>query len=378
MNDDEIRWITINGQHVPIHEGESKREAVSKFISSKKTRKNKVEEFKRKKQSNNKIDTNKDYRLVPENEKYINKIMNDKLKRSLNRKKTSVQEAVDRYNAEHERQRKINEEILKHYDEEEKKGKIKKFVKKGNTYIPIRENENEKDVVKSYSRENDKERMNKIKDLQHNERLAQMGARQSLGAKGDREVAEAESRRGRLIKYTLENKDKIKKWADEYDDERNQRAYEKTKRGEGLTKEEYFGFLARGPKEGDLMLTGEGAKRVGRNGSLEDIQESEYRDNVYVGKQQTSQVKVKGENNIIPRDFKKAYGKFKIKSTANSENQDDRFEITKDDYGRYLAKNLRTGETYQTFLSHLRNNNVFEFENEKEETIRKFKQRKGK
>ena len=232
MNDDEIRWITINGQHVPIHEGESKREAVSKFISSKKTRKNKVQEFKERKQSNN---------------------------------------------------------------------KIKKFVKKGNTYIPVRENENEKDVVKSYSRENDKERMNRIKDLQHNERLAQMGARQSLGAKGDREVAEAESRRGRLIKYTLENKDKIKKWADEYDDERNQKAYEKTKRGEGLTKEEYFGFLARGPKEGDLMLTGEGAKRVGRNGRLEDIRENEYRDNVYAGKQEKikNYVEKKKTNNRI-------------------------------------------------------------------------------
>ena len=97
-------------------------------------------------------------------------------------------------------------------------------------------------------------------------------------------------------------------------------------------------------------------------------------------KEELSQIKVKGENNIIPRDFKKAYGRFKVNSTANSENKDDRFEITKDEYGTYHAKNLRTGQVYTTFLDHLRNNNVFEFENNnsKKETINNYKRRKGK
>lgn len=84
-------------------------------------------------------------------------------------------------------------------------------------------------------------------------------------------------------------------------------------------------------------------------------------------KEQTSpDIKVKGDSNIIPRDFKKGYGRFKIETTANNEHLDDLFEITKDEYGEYHAKNLRTGETYATFGSHLRNNNVFEFQNKNE------------
>ena len=70
------------------------------------------------------------------------------------------------------------------------------------------------------------------------------------------------------------------------------------------------------------------------------------------------------KNNKIPRDFEKGYGKFKVETTG-SKNLDDRYEITKDEYGQYHAKNLRTGETYQTFADHLRNGNVFEFEDSK-------------
>ena len=90
-----------------------------------------------------------------------------------------------------------------------------------------------------------------------------------------------------------------------------------------------------------------------------------------------SQVKVKGEENVIPRDFKKSYGKFKVETTANKGNKDDRFEITKDESG-WHAKNLRTGETYATFREHLSNNNVFEFENtnNKQETIKNYVEKK--
>ena len=69
---------------------------------------------------------------------------------------------------------------------------------------------------------------------------------------------------------------------------------------------------------------------------------------------------IKSKNNVIPKDFKKGYGKFKVETTG-SKNLDDRYEITKDEYGDYHAKNLRTGETYTTFASHLRNGDVFEF-----------------
>lgn len=76
-----------------------------------------------------------------------------------------------------------------------------------------------------------------------------------------------------------------------------------------------------------------------------------------------SDVKVKGDRNIIPRDFKMAYGKFKVE-TSGSGNLNDRYQITKDDTG-YHAKNLRTKETYTVFDTMLRNNNVFEFEKKK-------------
>lgn len=70
------------------------------------------------------------------------------------------------------------------------------------------------------------------------------------------------------------------------------------------------------------------------------------------------------KNNKIPRDFEKGYGKFKTE-TNMSKNLDDRYEITKDEYGEYHAKNLRTGETYATSGNTLRNGNVFEFEDSK-------------
>ena len=86
----------------------------------------------------------------------------------------------------------------------------------------------------------------------------------------------------------------------------------------------------------------------------------------------------KVKDNVIPRDFKKGYGKFKVKSSA-SDNIDDRYEITKDEYGTYHAKNLRTGETFTTFSSHLRNGNVFEFEKDDTKAkVERYKKRKGK
>lgn len=86
----------------------------------------------------------------------------------------------------------------------------------------------------------------------------------------------------------------------------------------------------------------------------------------------------KVKDNVIPRDFKKGYGRFKIKTNAN-ESVEDRFEITKDEYGTYHAKNLRTGETFTTFSSHLRNGNLFEFEKDDTKTkIEEYKKRKGK
>jgi hypothetical protein len=101
---------------------------------------------------------------------------------------------------------------------------------------------------------------------------------------------------------------------------------------------------------------------------LQANRSNEYFQKVLNENNQSSNIKVKGENNIIPKDFKKGYGKFKVETNSNKGHLDDRYEITKDEYGEYHAKNLRTGETYATFGSHLRNNNVFEFENNEKST----------
>ena len=59
MNKEPDSWITINGQHVPIFEGEGKREAVSRFLNKKTSRveRNKdkydtINKYKKRKSSN--------------------------------------------------------------------------------------------------------------------------------------------------------------------------------------------------------------------------------------------------------------------------------------------------------------------------------------
>lgn len=167
MDDDNIRWITINGQHVPIHEGESKRQAVSKFINKKmsrvernKDKYDKIDSFKRKKQSNNK---------------------------------------------------------------QEKR----RLVKQDNKYIVARENETDEEAIKRYNKEYNPEQIK-----EYNE----------------------DKRRPALMKFAQDNKEQIKKWVNEYDEETDKRAFEKTKRGEGLTAKEYFGFLGQKPKAGEDVV----------------------------------------------------------------------------------------------------------------------------
>ena len=88
MKDDNIKyWFSLeNGVHVPVREGESKREAAQKVIGKmsrverNKDKYNKIDNFKRKKQSNNKIEENeqdqkrlrslaKEYQIANDDEK---------------------------------------------------------------------------------------------------------------------------------------------------------------------------------------------------------------------------------------------------------------------------------------------------------------------
>lgn len=165
-------WITINGQHVPIFEGESKREATSKFINKKMSR----------------VAKNKD--------KY---------------------ETIDRF-----KERKASNKL----DNEPKKKM--RFVKdKDNRYIISRGQESDEEAIRNYKRK--------------------------YGDENERNEEEP-TRREKLIKFTQENKEQIKKWADEYDEKTNRQAFEKAKRGEGLSAKEYFGFLGSDMKPGSVIL----------------------------------------------------------------------------------------------------------------------------
>ena len=221
MNREPDDWITINGQHVPIFEGESKREAVSKFIKNKtsKVKKNKydkIEEFKKRKATN----------------KY--NVSNDGNKYELNedeRKKVMHKLGLDRDN-----------KLKKEFEVSEDGTRF---------------------VMKPELREKYEKKLglNKYRDLTNKE---------------EENVAEefANQRRNALAKFTQNNREQIDKWTSQSDDKTYDRIYEKTKRGEGLTLKEYYQYLGRAPKEGDIIIAGgkNGEDvRVGKNGKLEII-----------------------------------------------------------------------------------------------------------
>ncbi len=81
--------------------------------------------------------------------------------------------------------------------------------------------------------------------------------KRNYGDEKEREQEEKDEqdakRRQRLIDYTQNNREQIKKWADEYDEETNKQAFEKAKRGEGLSAKEYFGMLGSQERPGDII-----------------------------------------------------------------------------------------------------------------------------
>lgn len=162
-------WITINGQHVPIFEGENKREATSKFINKKMSRvaKNKdkydtIDTFKKRK-ATNKLDNDKKIRLVKD---------------------------------------------------------------KDNRYIVSR-GESDDEAIENYKRK--------------------------YGNENERNETNEPSRRAKLMRYTQENKEQIAQYGREFDEETERKAFEKTRRGEGVTAKEYFGYIARDERPGDII-----------------------------------------------------------------------------------------------------------------------------
>ena len=213
MKDDIVGWFTTEtGQHIPLREGETKKEATERYLNKKMTRvqKNqnkydKVDEFKRKKISNNKIDDKKD-------------------------------------------------------DDD-----IKGYVKKGNTYLPIRKGEDEEIAIKRY------ENTFRATDSKTREEQEQW--------ENQRKASNIE-RCQKLVKFTQANKEQIDKWVSEYNDTTDERVAEKIKNNEALSLKEYYGYIARNPKAGDIIVAGGNNGEdviVGKDGKLKAIEDYKKR-----------------------------------------------------------------------------------------------------
>ena len=182
-------------------------------------------------------------------------------------------------------------------DEVNKRSKIKKLVKRGNTYIPIRENEDEKERLREYKKSNNKDRIERIKSEQKKEELLQRGVAQGFGEEARQEVKQAQERKGRLLEYKSkdeldrndpefrkkalnklgnflqDNRELIDKWQKEYDNTKRNRdvTMKKLLNHEKVSLKELVGFAHAGPFPGDIILAGgENGEdvRVGENGEL--------------------------------------------------------------------------------------------------------------
>lgn len=202
FNEDDGVWRTINGRRVFIRDGESVESAMSrsgKFKSMSRVEKNKdkydkINKFKERKQSNLKV-------------KYH---------------KTDTGVEVD----EEDRKR-IMKELG--YDNDKLS---KDFEKIDSNKYEMKKEEREK-VFKKLGLRNDNEDIEEPTPIRKDEQDAK--------------------RRAKLMRYTQENKEKIAQYGRDFDEETEKEAFEKTQRNEGLKAKEYFGYIGRNEKPGDII-----------------------------------------------------------------------------------------------------------------------------
>ena len=208
MNKEPDSWITINGQHVPIFEGEGKREAVSRFIKNK-----------------SRVSKNKDkYEIINEykKRKATNKLDEDK------------------------------------FDWRGDKQDFKKLIPvKDNRYIVVRNDETDEEAINKFNKRENPANMERIEEKRFDKKYGI-------------ETYDTKRRQG-LINFTQDNREQIKEWQKDFD---NDAVGEKVSKGQGLTLKEYYGVLGRAPREGEIIIAGGKngeTVRVGKNGKLEII-----------------------------------------------------------------------------------------------------------
>ena len=212
FNEDDGVWRTISGRKVFIRDGESLGSAMSRSGKFK---------------TMSRVEKNKD--------KY------DKIAKFKKRKDTN----------------KLKE------DKEFEHKKIVDFEVRDNRYIPIREGEDRNEVIKQFEQRENPDRIEIIKEAQDDDRTLRSGIHVSNNDEKEMQRAKAEKgkvvdyeRRESLIKFTENNREQIDKWVSEYDDETDKKVLDKISKGQGLSLKEYYGYIARRPKEGDLIFGG--------------------------------------------------------------------------------------------------------------------------
>jgi len=140
MKDDNIKyWFSLdNGVHIPVKEGESKREAVSKAINKKISRveknKNKydtIQEFKKKKKSYNLAETKPKKKEVTDQEQRDNYREDDKAKEITSKIRSEQQSGVQRFMInDNEFEKELKSRVNDGATEEDVKQMISDFKKK--------------------------------------------------------------------------------------------------------------------------------------------------------------------------------------------------------------------------------------------------------
>lgn len=284
-------WRTISGRKVFIKDGESVESAMSrsgKFkgqmsrVEKNKSKYDKIDDFKRKKATNNKIDVDKPkyhadktgtrFEMDEEDrEKAMKKLGLDRGDKKA--KEFDTNEDGTKWKMRDDVREQYEKKLgLRKYREEAKKTDNKENYDDEPT--PIKKGNAESDNI------NDQKRVSELaikweqaKDKDEKQRISQeinnilkkyrkddfVVKKQNdnkyiVERKEEKEKDKDFDRRGALMKFTQDHKDQIDKWVSEYDDETHKRVGEKVRRGEGLTAKEYFGFLGSDMKAGSVIL----------------------------------------------------------------------------------------------------------------------------
>lgn len=170
--EDDIEWITVKGNHIPVKKGQSKEEAVREFLDSKQAKKEETNTTKDTRKHLNRIEKLiKKYNLDPDEEEELLDELGSfeaKLDEGLNAKEEEeLREALFDFEDDIKRHQEMRKQDIKKSDTKEEKSEInnklysnlyKEFIK--NTNINSEDWKKIKTMFKDYIKENPKDEFN--------------------------------------------------------------------------------------------------------------------------------------------------------------------------------------------------------------------------